>query len=900
MYQCRQRTTRPKESMTDPYAATTICLRPCTTGQMQETEIPEGCMHVISYRSDVSHHPEAGFIDEEASVDLRANLVYTEDMRFSFRYPGTYLKLTRVPLHHGGETCYVTRASLRSGPNANTLRITICLFLNAEAIRQNLLTGLVCQMQEYLCTFELMRMAAHNEGPYLWRSFGSWGGNHITERDVPIPHMVPHISSPPCFPDMKTTPFSHQLLSLQRCMELEASDLQLQYVPPEYLRITSGMYFHKSTRSLVLQEDLQDSVMKTMGVRGGCLADNMGTGKTLSALMLISMGQDPVNLGVCSEDTALRLNTSLVVCPAHVCTQWQSELLTHFGTKLTYRVISTKNEFMQITYEDICGCDVLIVSWNIFSNPFFRAEFAGMGGKSFEDFVRLKNKLCVRAVNRDEASFKIRGAPNLFCLEFRRMYVDEVHELTASNKSSHREALLLLKARFRWSISATPFACRENEACVYFSLQYLLGLGHSGSSAVQSHYIRDADSRRVIASCFVRNSPECIRQQVVLPPISCEVVKVELSSAEQAVYGSYLRSNYVTQDELLQVCCSLRLPTQISELTNNCKDMQQIVRRLERQYRESIASMKATIDRKQVELRTLEEDMTRVTDARSVATLQTAMEGKRNALMELEAMLADKEAMLTYMSEQLHSMVDSPVQDCPVCYEDMGPGMRHQVVLPCAHTICESCFERLCSNGRPGSSISGNRRMACHICRRTFIKNQAMLLNPDEESPGDFAAVQKKYGTKIAQLKFEVSRLIAEDRKVIIFSRYDRMLHEIGKCLSKLDINVLYCKGSIMQKNKNLKLFRTGRDHSVLMLSSLECASGVTLTEASAIICMDLFNQDSRDVRAIEKQAISRCYRMGQQRDVKVVRIITKDTVEETIYNNIYSSINYEETYEES
>ena len=67
------------------------------------------------------------------------------------------------------------------------------------------------------------------------------------------------------------------------------------------------------------------------------------------------------------------------------------------------------------------------------------------------------------------------------------------------------------------------------------------------------------------------------------------------------------------------------------------------------------------------------------------------------------------------------------------------------------------------------------------------------------------------------------------------------------------------------------------------MLSTENAASGTNLTEATHIIFMEPIKGDIGEVKAIEDQAIGRAVRLGQENQVKVIKLIMKDTIEEEI-----------------
>jgi SNF2 family DNA or RNA helicase len=100
-----------------------------------------------------------------------------------------------------------------------------------------------------------------------------------------------------------------------------------------------------------------------------------------------------------------------------------------------------------------------------------------------------------------------------------------------------------------------------------------------------------------------------------------------------------------------------------------------------------------------------------------------------------------------------------------------------------------------------------------------------------------------------------------------------------------------FVKGNVFQRNKAIESFRglrSGEKSKVIMLSLENKASGTHLVEANHIIFIDIMNMYHEEIKAIEQQAIARAYRIGQKRKVTIHRLITKNTVEETIYKKEY------------
>jgi SNF2 family DNA or RNA helicase len=139
-----------------------------------------------------------------------------------------------------------------------------------------------------------------------------------------------------------------------------------------------------------------------------------------------------------------------------------------------------------------------------------------------------------------------------------------------------------------------------------------------------------------------------------------------------------------------------------------------------------------------------------------------------------------------------------------------------------------------------------------------------------------------KYGSKMACLVEYLHNLFENSQnRVIIFSQYDKMLKMIGKTLDEFSIKFVYCQGNNFVLNKNINKFKKDDSIRVIMLSSETSNSGSNLTEANYIIFIDVLFQDQHHVKATEAQAIGRAVRLGQKLPVKVVRFITRGTIED-------------------
>ena len=117
------------------------------------------------------------------------------------------------------------------------------------------------------------------------------------------------------------------------------------------------------------------------------------------------------------------------------------------------------------------------------------------------------------------------------------------------------------------------------------------------------------------------------------------------------------------------------------------------------------------------------------------------------------------------------------------------------------------------------------------------------------------------------------------------------MLKLVSYVLKEYKIEYLECIGNIFRINNNINKFKYDDNNRLILLSSENCTSGNNLTEASHIILLDTMNNNLEHSRAIEDQAIGRAVRLGQKKNVNVIRLITKNTVEHEYYERNLENI---------
>ncbi len=139
------------------------------------------------------------------------------------------------------------------------------------------------------------------------------------------------------------------------------------------------------------------------------------------------------------------------------------------------------------------------------------------------------------------------------------------------------------------------------------------------------------------------------------------------------------------------------------------------------------------------------------------------------------------------------------------------------------------------------------------------------------------AARKVKGSAKLQRLLEMLPELIAEGRRILLFSQFTSMLDLIRPELTKRKIGFVEITGQTKDRKTPVRRFQAGE--APLFLISLKAGgSGLNLTAADTVIHYDPWWNP-----AVESQATDRAHRIGQDKPVFVHRLIVRNSVEEAI-----------------
>lgn len=260
------------------------------------------------------------------------------------------------------------------------------------------------------------------------------------------------------------------------------------------------------------------------------------------------------------------------------------------------------------------------------------------------------------------------------------------------------------------------------------------------------------------------------------------------------------------------------------------------------------------------------------------------------SVQNVVSMLDESNKYQGEIKKQLEQLFENDVKhQCPICLETIGSPC---VTNPCFHLFCKDCITEAL-----------NHRSACPSCRQQvsntyeIVAKTNMTVNGENvlfTDPFGFQrtlpkCIYQKYqdmknlqtpSTKIKKLVECVKNILEKkDHSIVIFSQYRRVLTMVKHFfeLNGLFPNILVGSKSRHQRKEAIQKFKNEKK-SIILLSTKCAGVGLTLTCACHLFFMEPIMDQN-----VEKQAIGRLVRLGQQNIVSIYNITVKDSIDADI-----------------
>ncbi|MBV8552282.1 MAG: DEAD/DEAH box helicase [Acidobacteriaceae bacterium] len=165
------------------------------------------------------------------------------------------------------------------------------------------------------------------------------------------------------------------------------------------------------------------------------------------------------------------------------------------------------------------------------------------------------------------------------------------------------------------------------------------------------------------------------------------------------------------------------------------------------------------------------------------------------------------------------------------------------------------------------------RRVTCCIQNMRMLCNSTFLFDKETH-----------YSPKLKEFREIIQELVtAEDRKVVVFSEYERMTYLAGEELKKLGIDFVSLHGRVPSRQRGGLVERFRDDATCKVFLSTDAGGvGLNLQTASAVL-----NFEPPWNPARLEQRIGRVHRLGQGRPVQVIHFLTEDSIEEHVWETL-------------
>ncbi|KAJ5099789.1 hypothetical protein N7532_006790 [Penicillium argentinense] len=420
-------------------------------------------------------------------------------------------------------------------------------------------------------------------------------------------------------------------------------------------------------------------------------------------------------------------------------------------------------------------------------------------------------------------------AKGIFSLHWRRVVLDEGHTIR-NPRSKASLAASGLRADSRWTLTGTPII--NNLKDLYSQVRFLKlsggleDLGVFNSVLIRPLTSRDPEARLLLealmATICLRRTKSMKFVDIRLPEMTSRILRVKFHDHEQKKY-----------DALQQEAKGALL--QFKDNQGSYSNLLEVLLRM----RQVCNHWGLCKDRIETLMKTLEENKVVPLTTENVKALQDLLQ-------------------LAIESQEI----------CAICLDNL----EEPVITACAHSFCSGCIKETII-----------RQHKCPLCRAE-IKDESVLVFPVVdlgEDPSTAVADASKPSSKIeALMKVLTAKGQAENTKTVVFSQWTSFLTLIEPQLEQRSIKFARVDGSMqsIKRDNSINMFSNDPSCTVLLASLNVCSVGLNLVAGNQVILCD-----SWWAPAIEDQAIDRVYRLGQNRETTVWRLVMEDTIEERV-----------------
>ncbi|KAL0428452.1 UNVERIFIED_CONTAM: chromatin subfamily A member 3-like 1 [Sesamum latifolium] len=587
-------------------------------------------------------------------------------------------------------------------------------------------------------------------------------------------------------------------------------------------------------------------------LRGGIFADDMGLGKTLTLLSLIAFDKwaHAVHLSSnidAQDDAELDEEETIALSGKKSKRRRGSRKVDSSRKKKKTEVGSANRKGKRPASDESSSLEpqttLIVCPPSVFSAWITQLEehtrkgsfkvymYYGERTKDDEELKRHDIVLTTYTVLASEESW---DKSPIKTIEWRRVILDEAHVIKNVNTQQSR-AVTNLNAKRRWAVTGTPV---QNNSFDLFSLVAFLRFEPLSLKSLWNSLIQrplaQGDKKGIsrlqvlMAAISLRRTKD--KGLVGLPSKSIETFFVDLHEEERRVYDQMeeearnIVKDYISDESVVKWLL----------LTNYSTVLSILVR------------------------------------LRQICTIwHCALQISELYFHQANLKVFNVKNKPALLQKLLSVLQDGEDFDCPIC---ISPPMDI-VITCCAHIFCESCILKTLKRTKP----------CCPMCRHPLSESD-LFKAPPESSQTTSEGSSSRPSSKVAVLLklLSASRDASPSSKSVIFSQFRKMLLLLEEPLKEAGFKVIRLDGTMNAKRRAQVIKDFGvpaPEGPTILLASLKASSaGINLTAASTVYLLEPWWNP-----AVEEQAMDRVHRIGQKEDVRIVRLIARNTIEERI-----------------
>lgn len=652
-----------------------------------------------------------------------------------------------------------------------------------------------------------------------------------------------------------------------------------QVAPNEEVYFTDNFKAYNRNIYYSVNDLFENNIISQQTLNGGILADEMGTGKTAvmitHILSVIQKEKEPILPD--GFEGHIPVKATLIVCPSHIVDQWINEFQKFLldGMKPPKIVrITGKNEYLEYTYNDIINADIVIVHYNFFNNPIFAQKHteilaSGMPPPNLQDNRRRRfEPIVARRMSHEYLpifanyfkQFPLTkkdlntNRPFLLYFYWKRVVLDEGHDFLGKINPLDR-----LYGQYKWLMTGTPMI-KINENLRFLSNAII-------NADVAQSFTPFWDSLKML-NIMRRNTQQSVAEEINLSKFKMTetTININFNVNEALVYQSQ-QGDERKREFLRKFCCYPFLPDGLQEV----KRLDQLLEYLHKKERDEAKQLLQRRNALRVEINELIQN--------PPPDFQRQLGIKRRGLDDIEAKFGISCRRIRFFEETLiPTFKNNQDIECPVCMTEINDFIA---ITICGHYLCNNCMEQ---------HKRSQARGYCPTCRGNISNPsavfKAMVRQLEDEANQEANKHLNKYGSKVKAIILKIREIFNQDptNAIIIFAEWDHILRTIVSILKKEGMKPVYCKGNITSRTRAVNSFALEETSNIICLSSEYASHGTNLTRANKIIFVHPVGKDLKTRRDIEEQAIARAKRIGQYRDLEVIRFVIQNSIEQDIY----------------